>query len=252
MYGFIYITTNNINNKKYIGQRKFSPRWESYLGSGIAFKKALEKYGRENFSREIITYADSKEELNELEIYYIKKHNAVEDTNYYNLIYGGGTTAGYKFSEEAKKNQSDRMKGKNNTFYGKFHSDETKDKISKKNSGRCPSNETREKMGDARRGEANPNYGVTGENHYLYGTHRSEDIKKRIKENMPHKKAVAIVDNYDDMNVLYAFDSKKEATRWIVETTEYGGQSRSMISAITRAIKAKGTVYGFKWINIKY
>ena len=53
-YGFIYITTNKINGKKYIGKKKYCGNYETYLGSGIAIKNEIAKYGRENFTREII------------------------------------------------------------------------------------------------------------------------------------------------------------------------------------------------------
>lgn len=55
MYGFIYITTNLINGKKYIGKRKctFNEYDDSYLGSGKLLLQAVEKYGKSNFSREI-------------------------------------------------------------------------------------------------------------------------------------------------------------------------------------------------------
>ena len=44
-YGFIYITTNLIDGKRYLGQRKFYGNWQEYLGSGAAFKQAIDKYG---------------------------------------------------------------------------------------------------------------------------------------------------------------------------------------------------------------
>ena len=53
-YGFIYITTNMVNGRKYLGQKGFDKDWKSYLGSGTAFKKAIEKYGKDNFSRNIM------------------------------------------------------------------------------------------------------------------------------------------------------------------------------------------------------
>ena len=48
-YGFIYITTNMINGKKYIGQKMFRERWKKYIGSGKLLKRAVNKYGKENF-----------------------------------------------------------------------------------------------------------------------------------------------------------------------------------------------------------
>ena len=75
MYGYIYITTNLINNKKYIGQRRFTSTkiedmlLDPYLGSGRDFKKAVIKYGSNNFRKEILDICDSKEELNTKEKY---------------------------------------------------------------------------------------------------------------------------------------------------------------------------------------
>lgn len=91
MYGFIYITTNHINNKKYIGQRKYdkNDKWKDYLGSGIHIKRAIQKYGKENFSKEILEECESKEILDQKEKYWISYYNAVESMDFYNIANGG-------------------------------------------------------------------------------------------------------------------------------------------------------------------
>ena len=91
LYGFIYVTTNLINGRKYVGQTKRDKKgnWKSYLGSGTILKLAIKKYGRENFHREIIDIAFNKNELNYLERYYTILFNSVEDNTWYNIIYGG-------------------------------------------------------------------------------------------------------------------------------------------------------------------
>ena len=91
MYGFIYITTNHINGKKYIGQKKYdkNEKWKDYLGSGIVLTRALNKHGRENFSKEIIEECGSKKQLNEREKYWISYYNAVESDEFYNIASGG-------------------------------------------------------------------------------------------------------------------------------------------------------------------
>ena len=99
-YGFIYITTNNINGKRYIGQKKFdSPKsnhynkWITYLGSGKVIKQAIEIYGEKNFTRQIISFCKTKEEMDKQEIELIKILKAKESPNYYNIADGG---EGYK------------------------------------------------------------------------------------------------------------------------------------------------------------
>ena len=100
MYGFVYITTNHVNGKQYIGQRKYDKqgKWKEYLGSGIILSRAIEKYGLENFSKEIIEECKTKKILNDREIYWINYYNAVESDNFYNIASGGdggNTIAGY-------------------------------------------------------------------------------------------------------------------------------------------------------------
>ena len=115
VYGFVYITTNHINGKKYIGQKRYDKanKWKSYLGSGICLKRAINKYGSENFSKEIIENCKTKEYLDEREKYWIEYYNAVKSDEFYNIASGGDggdTRAGYseeqfRISEEFRKEQ---------------------------------------------------------------------------------------------------------------------------------------------------
>ena len=95
MYGYIYITTNLINGKKYIGQRRLAnvtvetALADPYLGSGRDLLKAINKYGIINFNKDILELCENKETLNDREIYWINKYNAVDNKNFYNLAYGG-------------------------------------------------------------------------------------------------------------------------------------------------------------------
>lgn len=90
MFGYIYETTNLINGKKYIGQKTSNIFLaEEYLGSGKFIKRAIEKYGQENFKVRLIEKCDSKENLDEREIYWIAHYNAVKSKEYYNISKGG-------------------------------------------------------------------------------------------------------------------------------------------------------------------
>jgi len=118
-YGFVYITICLINGKKYIGQKMFRKDWKYYLGSGTLFKRAIKKYGRENFKREIIAMAFDEEELNKLEVKFIKNNIAVENEEYYNIASGGdsGNNFAGKTKEEMikiKTKISNSNKGKHN------------------------------------------------------------------------------------------------------------------------------------------
>lgn len=78
----IYKTTNLINGNFYIGQdSKNNP---NYLGSGTLLNKAIKKYGKENFVKEIIECCDSKQQLNEREIFWILELKPI-----YNIAIGG-------------------------------------------------------------------------------------------------------------------------------------------------------------------
>ena len=120
-YGFIYVTTNHLNNKKYIGKKTYDSynRWKTYLGSGILLNRAIKKYGSENFSKEIIENCNSLEELNDREKYWINHFNAVESDDYYNCAIGGdGGNVIAGFTDEQLLNYKNKLslirKGKMN------------------------------------------------------------------------------------------------------------------------------------------
>ena len=102
MIGYVYITTNLITGRYYIGQHHatvFEP--ERYLGSGKAILMAIKKYGKENFSCELLATADTQEELDSLEKHYIKEYCATDRNVGYNIQAGGQsnlfiTRRGYK------------------------------------------------------------------------------------------------------------------------------------------------------------
>lgn len=67
--GYVYRVTNEINQKTYVGQRRLSrdTAWDDYYGSGDLVIKAIAKYGRSNFKKELVAYAKTQDELDRLE-----------------------------------------------------------------------------------------------------------------------------------------------------------------------------------------
>ena len=84
---WIYKITNIQNNKVYIGQtiRPVKDRFNRHMNDGLNniidthFARAIRKYGKESFQIEIIDTAQSQNELNEKERYWIQYYNSVKE-----------------------------------------------------------------------------------------------------------------------------------------------------------------------------
>lgn len=111
-YVEIYMTTNLINGKKYVGRDARSN--PNYLGSGVFIKQAIEKYGKENFKKETLEKLpddSTKEQLRLREFYWLEHFNVAEDRNFYNLsLKNGGMGIGDTHTEENKIKISERTK----------------------------------------------------------------------------------------------------------------------------------------------
>lgn len=103
---FIYKTTNIVNGKSYIG--KYAGKKSTYLGSGIALKKAIDKYGKDSFVREVIEECNNLIHLSDREKYWIEKLNAVNSPNYYNMTEGGDGSFSHITKEHYQKRQNKR------------------------------------------------------------------------------------------------------------------------------------------------
>lgn len=202
MIGYIYITTNLINNKKYIGKKESSKFIPDYLGSGKLIKRAVKKYGPENFNVKILKECNSIKELNDSERYYIKLHNAQKSNNYYNISEGGDWGDISKgLSEEKYKQWGSKIR---QHHLGSHHSEETKKKMSESRKKYITehgfSEETRKKMSKSH----------SGEKCVRYGTHISEYQKQRIKEALSKKVTVCFKDGK-----IKTFDSVKSCIKYM-------------------------------------
>lgn len=97
-YHLVYKTTNLVNGKTYIGVHSTNNIDDGYLGSGCIFKKALKKYGKENFKREILFNFDTLNQAYEKEKELVDLEFINQSTTY-NCKVGGEQGA---YSEDSK------------------------------------------------------------------------------------------------------------------------------------------------------
>jgi len=108
--GFVYLITNIISGRKYIGKKlakiskttykmvklkngtkkkkrikgKIESDWRDYYGSNDQLNKDVAQLGTENFTREIIYYCNSKAECSYIEAREQFRHKVLESDDYYN------------------------------------------------------------------------------------------------------------------------------------------------------------------------
>jgi len=164
MYFIIYEITNKITNKKYRGAHATHNLDDGYLGSGRLIKKAILKYGVENFERTILCECDSVESMFEQEALYVNAE-WVNDSSTYNLKVGGEGGWDYinkeklRWNEEKKKLHSIEMKKRRKSrewapkgptygFKNKRHSIESKKKISDNSASTLSDEEIEKRIND--------------------------------------------------------------------------------------------------------
>lgn len=109
---YIYKTTNLINNKIYIGlSTKLVEESTDYYGSGRLINEAIQKYGKENFTKEILE--DNINDLDILkcrEIYWIETFKSHVSFGNYNLTKGGDGSLGLSPDKEWRRKISEGIK----------------------------------------------------------------------------------------------------------------------------------------------
>lgn len=154
-YHFIYKTTNLINNKIYIGKHSTDNLDDGYLGSGVLLTKAIKKYGKDNFIREILSFHDTSENALLAETEIVDNEFVTRDDTY-NLMIGGkgGNTETYPLKGKVtvydengdifiiNVDDENWLSGKyTHTSRGRKMSDESKKKLSNSRKGIKFSNE---------------------------------------------------------------------------------------------------------------
>ena len=171
MNGTIYVITNIINDKKYVGMttRGSETRFEEHIskalnGTDTVFYNDIRKHGRENFKVDVLETGlpNDLKILGEREKYWIKELGTFYELgNGYNFTLGGIGSLGIVWSEERRE-----------YFKRKVFTEDV-----------------RRKMSEANTGEKNPFYGkgylISGEKNPFYGRKHSEESRKKMSENHP-------------------------------------------------------------------
>lgn len=189
---YVYKITNLINKKIYIGLSTLEDKYsvENYYGSGILIKRALEKYGKKNFKKEIVFESNDIEEIKKEEIRLITEiHNkGIEN---YNIAEGGqtGNWTEHKTEEELEEIKNKMINSlkkyyKENDVWNKGKTLDYGHKISKALKGRTVPREVVEKQRKANTGKRRTDK-------------QKKNISKGIKEaykhgfSDEHKKAIS-------------------------------------------------------------
>ena len=173
MFYTIYKTTNTVNNKIYIGKHQSKNPYDNYLGSGKCLKRAIRKYGKDVFKKDILFTFETEQEMDNKEKELVTEEFCLrEDT--YNICEGGHGGFGFinrnktfeqrselskkiakqivekrnknypkeiraTWLEKAKKNTDPKKMFGHKRFLGKVHSEQTKQKMREKASLRTGS-----------------------------------------------------------------------------------------------------------------
>lgn len=154
----IYAHINKINGKMYIGQTAVKPeeRWKNgkAYNNSRYFANAIKKYGWDSFIHIVIYSNLTKEQAAIIEEELISRYDTTNRAKGYNIRYGGIHS---RYSEESKllisQHHAD-VSGSKNPFYGKHHSNELKERLRMKFTGRPPtrtglmSEQAKQKMKD--------------------------------------------------------------------------------------------------------
>jgi len=212
---YIYRIKNLINGNTYIGQHKYLRLNDGYLGSGTLIRRAIKKYGKENFSKEIIISGDfTKEQIDRFEkcAIFMERVNGKSEYN----ITNGGEGCSFRRSEKTRRIRSEaQRKLWQNPEYRQMMVDVHKGKPS------------------ARKGQPSPMKGKTfSEEH----NRKISETKKGIKFSSEHCK-----------NISDALKGKKFSKERCQKLSEHSAMPK--MSALYKEYKANG---GFlKWNDFR-
>lgn len=147
---YIYLITNRVNSKTYIGQSKdITKRWSDHRRAVLnnnpkqIVHHAMIKYGLNDFVFEVIFGSKTQDDINWAEEYFIQHYDSTNSEKGYNLTNGGSVAPK---TEEWKRKVSEKLMGHEVT-------QETRDKVSRGNTGKVRTDEFKKNVGEFHKGK---------------------------------------------------------------------------------------------------
>lgn len=229
--GYVYCITNLVNGKRYIGitTKTIEQRWKEHCvnrrNSKSVFKNAIAKYGKESFIIGEIERCDAIADLFEREKFWIEHLNSFHANGRgYNMTMGGDGCLGYLYTKEQRQQMSESRKGESNGFFGKTHSNEIKQKLSYQRQGRKLTQEWKDAISRGQSGKIN-----------------SSETRAKMSKSKSHLKKP--IDQIDSSKNIRQFDSIKDAERWLCSN----GYPSASKQYIRKAARTNSNAYGFFW-----
>ena len=250
--GYIYMITNKVNGKKYIGKtyKHVEKRFKQHIKLSLSksdnslLHKAMRKYGINNFEVKTLLKDIDNSKLSYYERLWIKKLDTIVDHNKgYNLTIGGEGIIGYKFTDSQKEKVSISSKEMWKHFKEKgikCLSRVNRESIEK----RSLNKEWKKHISESRTGR------FKGIENPFYGKHHSQSTRDIIsKVNTKYS-----IDMYSRNNeLLKHFKNSCEAKEWLVKNnyTRNKNAESLILKVCSGFIESDGsihlTAYGFKW-----
>lgn len=273
-YSGVYIITNTINNKVYVGQAQdLYIRTKHHISDerNPLLKKAFKKYGLDKFTINVLEQCEI-EKLDDREQYWMDYYEVTDRNKGYNICPIAGSTRGVKKSQEERKQMSERASqriGALNPFYGKEHSEETKEKIRKRKLNQKVSEETKLKLSQAHTGKKFSEERKMAISRGLKGKKRTKEHCEHISESRKgismsdeQKKSISktIREKIDKGEIDYSGRYKKvkqidRNTNEVLNIFEsidavakyLGRKDANHVSDVCKHKPNHNTAYGYKW-----
>lgn len=250
----VYCHTNLINGKKYIGITCQKPNDRFRDGKGYSssphFHHAIKMYGWDSFQTEILYSGLSADEAKEKEIELIKKFNTRNNNFGYNITPGGELCSGEDHPWFGKHHSEESKEYLRKINTGKYVSEETRKRQSVSLKGRVVTEETKQKMRGPRPnmcGKNNPRYGKPADPEHMAKMVKASKTPEAIAKMKAHKTWYSGADNPNAKSVICIETGKIYHT--LNDAAHDNGCSPSKVSAVCHGHRKHTNKLHFKFVK---